>query len=183
MIRRRGWRRPDQARSGLSIKHRNGLQQLLKETVEGHADFKAILVYDVSRWGRFQDADEAAHYEFLCKSSGAPVHYCADTFSDEIGFSATILKALKRTMAGEYSRELSVKVRAGQRRLAALGYKLGGTAPYGLRRMLLDSRGSRNSFDSSVSARASTERVTRGSHPFAKNAKGWATRDRKPGAG
>jgi DNA invertase Pin-like site-specific DNA recombinase len=131
----------DGAKSGLSVKRRNGLKQLLSETVEGHADFRAILVYDVSRWGRFQDADEAAHYEFLCKSSGAPVYYCAETFSEESGFSATILKALKRTMAGEYSRELSAKVRAGQRRLATLGYKLGGTAPYGLRRMLLDSSG------------------------------------------
>ena len=131
----------DEARSGLSVARRNGLKQLLRETVEGHHDFKAILVYDVSRWGRFQDADEAAHYEFLCKSSGAPVYYCAETFSHETGFSATILKALKRTMAAEYSRELSTKVRAGQRRLAMLGYKLGGAAPYGLRRMLLDSSG------------------------------------------
>lgn len=128
----------DEAKSGLSINRRSGLKRLLKETVEGHADFRAILVYDVSRWGRFQDADEAAYYEFLCKSSGAPVYYCAEAFSDESGFSATILKALKRTMAGEYSRELSVKVRAGQTRLATLGYKLGGTAPYGLHRMLLD---------------------------------------------
>jgi hypothetical protein len=31
-----------------------------------------------SRWGRFQDADESAHYEFLCKSAGIPVHYCAE---------------------------------------------------------------------------------------------------------
>lgn len=131
----------DEARSGLSIKRRSGLKQLLKETVEAHADFRAILVYDVSRWGRFQDADEAAHYEFLCKSAGAPIYYCAESFSGESGFSATILKALKRTMAGEYSRELSVKVRAGQARLATLGYKLGGTAPYGLRRMLLDANG------------------------------------------
>lgn len=131
----------DEAKSGLSINRRNGLKQLLKETVEGHPDFGAILVYDVSRWGRFQDADEAAHYEFLCKSSGTPVHYCAETFSDESSFSATILKALKRTMAGEYSRELSVKVRAGQTRLAKLGYKLGGTSPYGLHRMLLDPSG------------------------------------------
>ena len=131
----------DEARSGVSINRRNGLKQLLKETVEGHAGFGAILVYDVSRWGRFQDADEAAHYEFLCKSSGTPVYYCAETFSAEPSFSATILKALKRTMAGEYSRELSVKVRAGQTRLANLGYKLGGTAPYGLCRMLLDPSG------------------------------------------
>ena len=62
----------DQAKSGLSLKRRAGLKQLLKDTVEGHHDFKAILVYDVSRWGRFQDADEAAHYEYLCKSSVLP---------------------------------------------------------------------------------------------------------------
>ena len=131
----------DEAKSGLSIAGRRGLKQLLKETVEGHPDFEAILVYDVSRWGRFQDADEAAHYEFMCKSSGAPVYYCAETFSNESGFSAALLKALKRTMAGEYSRELSTKVRAGQTRLAKLGFKLGGTAPYGLHRMLLDPSG------------------------------------------
>jgi hypothetical protein len=44
-------------------------------------------------------------------------------------------------MAGEYSRELSVKVRAGLFRLAMLGYKLGGTPVYGLRRQLLDVQG------------------------------------------
>ena len=49
-----------------------------------------------------------------------------------------ILKALKRSMAGEYSRELSVKVKIRLTRLAKLGYKLGGSAPYGLRRQLLD---------------------------------------------
>lgn len=131
----------DQAKSGLSLKRRAGLKQLLKDTVEGHPDFRAILVYDVSRWGRFQDADEAAHYEYLCKSSGAPVNYCAETFSNTADFSDGIMKALKRTMAAEYSRELSAKVRAGQIRLARLGYKLGGQPPYGLRRLLLDPSG------------------------------------------
>jgi hypothetical protein len=51
------------------------------------------------------------------------------------------MKALKRTMAGEYSRELGVKVLAGLKRLAALGVKQGGSAGYGLQRMLLSSDG------------------------------------------
>jgi DNA invertase Pin-like site-specific DNA recombinase len=55
----------DAARSGLQLKNRAGLKQLLKDVVEAHCEFRAILVYDVSRWGRFQDADEAAHYEFM----------------------------------------------------------------------------------------------------------------------
>lgn len=44
-------------------------------------------------------------------------------------------------MAGEYSRELSVKVSAGQCRLAELGYRQGGAAGYGLRRVLIDEHG------------------------------------------
>ncbi len=38
----------------------------MAEVQSGDADFKAILVYDVSRWGRFQDADEGAYHEHVC---------------------------------------------------------------------------------------------------------------------
>jgi hypothetical protein len=44
-------------------------------------------------------------------------------------------------MAGEYSRELSTKVFQGATRMIRMGYKQGGTAVYGLRRMLVDSTG------------------------------------------
>jgi DNA invertase Pin-like site-specific DNA recombinase len=131
----------DAAKSGLRLKNRTGLKQLLKDVVEGQTDFRAVLVYDVSRWGRFQDMDESAHYEYLCKSAGIPVHYCGEQFCNDNSMSALILKALKRTMAGEYSRELSVKVYAGLSRLAKMGYKVGGPAPYGLRRLLVDMNG------------------------------------------
>jgi DNA invertase Pin-like site-specific DNA recombinase len=131
----------DAARSGLSLKRREGLKQLLADVVASGAPFRAILVYDISRWGRFQDLDEAAHYEYLCKSSGVPVHYCAESFVNDKGMPDLIMKALKRTMAGEYSRELSVKVTSGLRRIVGLGYKPGGKSVYGLRRQLLDAEG------------------------------------------
>jgi DNA invertase Pin-like site-specific DNA recombinase len=127
----------DAARSGLVLRRRAGLRQLLQDVVSGTSGYKAILVYDVSRWGRFQDTDESAHYEFLCKSGGVPVHYCAETFANDGTLSSLIMKALKRTMAGEYSRELGVKVLDGQKRLARLGFKQGGVPGYGLRRMLV----------------------------------------------
>ena len=38
---------------GLEIKHRQGLTQLLQEVLGGKHPYRAILVYDVSRWGRF----------------------------------------------------------------------------------------------------------------------------------
>ena len=127
----------DSAKSGVSLKNRSGLQQLLQDVVRGAPSYRAILVYDVSRWGRFQDTDESAHYEFLCKSAGVPIHYCAETFANDGTLPSLIMKALKRTMAGEYSRELGVKVLAGQQRLARLGFKMGGRAGYGLRRVLV----------------------------------------------
>lgn len=131
----------DPARSGLRLQNRPGLQRLLRDVLSGHPPFRVILVYDVSRWGRFQDADEAAHYEYLCKVSGVPLVYCAEPFLNDNSISDLVMKSLKRSMAGQYSRDLSVRVRAGLFRLAKMGYKLGGRAPYGLRRELLDMHG------------------------------------------
>jgi len=127
----------DSAKSGLLLRNRPGLCELLQDVASGKTEHKAILVYDVSRWGRFQDTDEAAHYEFLCKSAGIPVHYCAETFTNDGSLPSAIMKALKRVMAGEYSRELGTKVFAGQKRLAELGFKQGGPPGYGFRRMLV----------------------------------------------
>jgi len=111
--------------------------------VGGSSNYRVILVYDVSRWGRFQDTDESAHYEFLCKSAGVPVHYCAETFANDGTLASLIMKALKRTMAGEYSRELGIKTFAGQKQLTLLGFKQGGVPGYGLRRMLISASGVR----------------------------------------
>jgi DNA invertase Pin-like site-specific DNA recombinase len=111
---------------------------LLSDVHDGLLDFEALLVYDVSRWGRFQDADESASYEYLLKQAGVKIHYCAEPFENDGSLSSTLIKTLKRTMAGEYSRELSVKVFAGQCRLIELGFRQGGPAGYGLRRHLVD---------------------------------------------
>ncbi|MGA8234994.1 MAG: recombinase family protein, partial [Candidatus Sulfotelmatobacter sp.] len=131
------------AKTGLVFKQRAGLRQMLQDVVAGNAPYRAVLVYDVSRWGRFQDTDESAHYEFLCKSAGVPVHYCAEQFENDGSPISTIVKGIKRAMAGEYSRELGVRVFAGQKRLARLGFRQGGEAGYGLRRMLVSARGMR----------------------------------------
>jgi DNA invertase Pin-like site-specific DNA recombinase len=120
------------------------MKQLFREVVAGRGGFSTILVYSVSRWGRFQDSDEAAHYEFICKRSGVPVHYCMETFTGDCTPLGAISKALKRAMAGEYSRELSVKCFAGQKNLVELGYHVGGKPGYGLRRKLISADGKRS---------------------------------------
>ncbi|MFT0532446.1 recombinase family protein [Castellaniella hirudinis] len=131
----------DEGKSGLRIDGRQALQQLIDDVESGAADFQIILVYDVSRWGRFQDADESAYYEYICRRAGIQVAYCAEQFENDGSPVSTIVKGVKRAMAGEYSRELSVKVFAGQCRLIEQGFRQGGPAGYGLRRVLIDQSG------------------------------------------
>ena len=131
----------DKGKSGLRIEGRDALKQLIDDVETGTADFDVILVYDISRWGRFRDADESAYYEYICKRAGIAVKYCAEQFENDGSPIATIVKGVKRAMAGEYSRELSAKVFAGQCRLIELGFRQGGMAGYGLRRMRIDQNG------------------------------------------
>src|SRR6202167_504613 len=131
----------DAGKSGLRIDGRDALKQLIQDVENDRADFSAILVYDVSRWGRFQNADESAYYEYICQRAKIEVHYCAEQFENDGSPVSTIVKGVKRAMAGEYSRELSAKVFIGQCRLIELGFRQGGSAGYGLRRMLRDVSG------------------------------------------
>jgi len=121
--------------SGLSLEKRAGLKRLLADVVGGAPDFSTILVYDVSRWGRFQNPDQAAHYEFICSEAGVHVAYCAEAFENDGSPTSALLKHLKRAMAAEYSRDLSQKVSRAQRGLLAKGYWTGGKVPFGFRRV------------------------------------------------
>src|SRR5580693_3477962 len=58
----------DEGKSGLNIQGRDSLAQMIRDVQEGKARYTHILAYDVSRWGRFQDADESAYYEYICRS-------------------------------------------------------------------------------------------------------------------
>ena len=110
----------DEGESGLLITNRTGLLQLLEDVESNQADFGHIPVNDVSRWGRFQDVDESAHYEFMCRRTGLKVVYCAEQFENDGSMLTSIVKNIKRVTAAEYSRELSAKVYAGQCRFARL---------------------------------------------------------------
>lgn len=131
----------DPGKSGLSLKGRDGLQKLLADVVTAQRSYSAILVLDVSRWGRFQDTDQAAHYEFICRDAGVNVHYCGEPFDNDGSMVASIVKNLKRVMAAEYSRELSSKIYRAQIQQARLGFKQGGPTPYGIKRLLVSQDG------------------------------------------
>lgn len=133
----------DEGKSGVTVGGRSGLLQLIDDVESGPSSFAAILVYDVSRWGRFQNPDDAAVYEVRCRWAGVPVHYCAEPFENDGGVLSSIMKTLKRAMAAEYSRELSAKVTEGHLRMLERGYHQGGFPCFGLQRVLIDADGRR----------------------------------------
>ena len=150
----------DEGKSGLALKGRPGLRALLADVQGDTVPFQSILVYDVSRWGRFQDVDESAHYEYVCRSAGVEIVYCAESFDNDGSPMAALLKGIKRTMAAEYSRELSAKVFKAQCRFVSMGYKQGGSAGYALRRQVVGADGARKTeFASGQRKGSTTDRV------------------------
>lgn len=133
----------DEGVSGLRIEHREALQQMLRDVLSGEPGYSLILAYDVSRWGRFQDPDEAAHYEFLCRQAGVGVEYCAEAFINDGSLGSTLMKSVKRAMAAEFSRDFGVRMSWGRRRVAQAGFWAGGTPGYGLRRQIVRVDGTR----------------------------------------
>ncbi|MEI9429198.1 recombinase family protein [Mesorhizobium sp. Cs1299R1N3] len=131
----------DAGKSGLRIGGRVGLQRLLADIESRRADFETVIVYDVSRWGRFQNIDESASYEYRCQIAGVRIEYCAEQFVNDGSIGSDVLKAIKRSMAAEQSRMLSQKVFIGQCRLVRMGFWQGGIPGLGLRRLLLDKAG------------------------------------------
>ncbi|MBA4010958.1 MAG: recombinase family protein [Phenylobacterium sp.] len=127
----------DDGVSGLTLRARRGLQRLLADALSPARRFEAILVYDVSRWGRFQDIDEGAHYEFLCRQAGVAVHYCAEPFENEGSPEANLIKQVKRAMAAEFSRAQSERVALGRRYVVTKGFT-DSPPPFGLRRLAVD---------------------------------------------
>lgn len=131
----------DPGRSGLNIWGRPGLKRLIEDIESRRADFETVVVYDVSRWGRFQNTDESASYEYRCQRAGVRIEFCAELFVNDGSIGSDVLKAIKRSMAAEYSRMLSNRVFAGQSRIIKLGFSGGGPAGYGYRRVLVDGSG------------------------------------------
>jgi DNA invertase Pin-like site-specific DNA recombinase len=150
----------DDGKSGLDIKRRAGLLSLMSDVQSPEPDFSHIIVYDISRWGRFQDIDEAAYHEHTCRRAGIEVVYCGERFANDGGLYASLLKSMKRVMAAEYSRDLSEKVFAAQCRFIEMGFKQGGHAGFGLRRLAIKACGApRTILEHGESKFAATDRI------------------------
>ncbi len=130
----------DEGETGLTS-DREGFKRLFDNFINNpnppHFDF--VLVYDVTRWGRWQNLNAPAHYEFLFEEKGKKVIYVSRGFPKEGDHLISHLQtSIERYMAADYSRQLSNKVFFGSAKISEQGYSVGGTACYGMARLLLD---------------------------------------------
>ena len=124
-------------RSGLNIAGREGLNRLMSDVENKQANFSALLVYDVSRWGRFQDVDESAYYEYVLKRAGIRVHYCAEQFENDGTYDLPCSSVETLDGRGIQPGVMGQGI-FGSMPPDRIGFRQGGPAGYGLRRQLID---------------------------------------------
>jgi DNA invertase Pin-like site-specific DNA recombinase len=130
----------DEGISGLTDS-RPGFQRIFNKWVENPEapPFDYIFIYDVSRLGRFQDLNVGSVYENRCTKRGKKIIYIDQGFPQEDNpLPNHILTMIQRCSAADYSRILSIKVFEGSKKVSSQGFSAGGTAPYGMQRLLLN---------------------------------------------
>ena len=128
----------DRGKSGLTAEGRDEFNEMMENWVKKRDDFEFVLCLDVSRWGRFQDIDLSATYSAECKKHGKQVVYTTLGMPRPDDPLYPVYVQFERFRAAQFSKELSVKVSHGCIRIAQQGFWVGGSAPYGYNRLLLD---------------------------------------------
>lgn len=127
--------------SGINTEKREQFQTLLDDVEQGRNDYDIVLYLDESRWGRFVDSREAEYHRMRLERKNVTCQSCEKPLTLSSNLADRIMTLLRDESASEYCRQLSQKVWAGQCNLVAKGYRQGGVAGFGLRRMLLDEAG------------------------------------------
>jgi DNA invertase Pin-like site-specific DNA recombinase len=133
----------DRGRSGLEITKRSGLRKLLRDVASPRCPFTIVLVYDVARWGRFEDIDAPAYYEYHCRMNGVDVLYVNEKFDnlDPTSPVTAIYKQIQRIGAADESRKLSVRCSAGHREVMHRGFQMGWIPCIGISRITVSKSG------------------------------------------
>ncbi len=135
------WFDQDEGKSGTSFEKRSDFMRMVKLIESKLHDFEFILVYDIDRWGRPTDPDESNYWEYHLKRLGVRVKYISDENLNEETLQGRLSKKIKQELASEESHKQSVRVRERSKMRAAEGFRVGGFAPYGYKRLVVDSAG------------------------------------------
>jgi DNA invertase Pin-like site-specific DNA recombinase len=127
--------------SGINTEKREQFQTLIDDVEQGRNGYNIVLYLDESRWGRFVDSREAEYHRMRLERRNVVCQSCEKPVTLTSNLADRIMTLLRDESASDYCRQLSQKVWAGQCNLVAKGYRQGGVAGFGLRRMLLDEAG------------------------------------------
>lgn len=131
------WYDKDEGISGTSFEKRPDFMRMVGDVESGRNDFSQILVYDVDRWGRPIDPDESVYWEYHFKRLGVQVTYSSDESINDNSLAGRLTKKIKQELATEESQKQSLRVRERSKMRAAEGFRVGGFAPYGFKRLLV----------------------------------------------
>lgn len=135
------WFDKDDGKSGTSFEKRPDFMRMVRTVESGQHLFSQILVYDVDRWGRPIDPNESTYWEYHFKRSGVQVVYILDESINANSLVGRLNKHIKQELATEESHKQSLRVRERSQARAAEGFRVGGFAPYGYKRLLVEPDG------------------------------------------
>lgn len=99
--------------------------------------FQYVLVYDISRWGRFENPKEAVYWEVEIEKAGKKLVFVSEGFKeDSIGTSIT--NFVKSAEASEYLKNIRRQTTRGMIYNAKKGFWMGGRPPYGYDRAIVE---------------------------------------------
>jgi len=128
--------------SVMTAEDRPQFKALIDDVRHSHVEFNIVLYLDESRWGRFVDSRDADYYRIILAHKNVICQSCDQELTlDKSGIIERLFTIIKDESASEYSRQLSRKVFVGQCHLIEKGFRQGGPAGFGLRRMLLGESG------------------------------------------
>ena len=127
--------------SGMTAEDRDQFLALIEDVENRRNEFDIVLYLEDSRWGRFLKSRDAEFYRMLVERKDVFCHSCDKPLTLMNTLADRIMTLLRDESASDYCRQLSQKVFIGQCNLITKGYRQGGTAGFGLRRLLLDETG------------------------------------------
>ncbi|MCI0740632.1 MAG: recombinase family protein [Gemmataceae bacterium] len=120
----------DDAISGDDTAKRLDFQRMIADA-QDKGDFKAILVWDQDRFGRF-DSMEAGYWTFPLRQAGVKLVTVSDGVIDWDDFTGRVIYGLKQEGKHQFLQDLSRNVARGQLEAAKAGSWIG-SAPYAYR--------------------------------------------------
>ncbi|MDR3358723.1 MAG: recombinase family protein [Desulfovibrio sp.] len=128
--------------SGMTAEKREQFQAMIDDVEQGRNSYNIVLYLDESRWGRFVDSREADYHRMRLERRDVICQSCEKPLALTSNIADRIMTLLRDESASDYCRQLSQKVWVGQCNLVTKGFRQGGVAGFGLRRLLLDESGS-----------------------------------------